>query len=267
MTEHTQQHQIQPPTERQLRSLMGNLNQTRVSSRKQGNRTLSYLEAWDVKRALISMFGFGGWSAIASEARVINTESGKGTGGTGIRITVMVRMTLTIHQFGAEYAEYAAASQTGQDPGEVLDFAIKTAESDALKRCAISLGTQFGLSLYDDGSMNDVVRTVLAPDQGWANNAPYRPDPAETPGPDGAEPAGAEVVQRVLGGQAAQMYPNPAPGVSDEQHAQNLALTERAFNMNAARQQEQQEQQDEDTGPAILGPDADTPTTTEAQTP
>jgi hypothetical protein len=34
-----------------------------------------------------------------------------------------------------------------------------------LKRCAINLGTQFGLSLYDNGSTSDVVRvTVLKPE-------------------------------------------------------------------------------------------------------
>jgi hypothetical protein len=41
-------------------------------------------------------------------------------------------------------------------------MAIKTAESDCLKRAAINLGTQFGLSLYDDGNMNDVVIKTLA---------------------------------------------------------------------------------------------------------
>ena len=46
--------------------------------------------------------------------------------------------------------------------GEAHDMAIKTAESDALKRAAINLGTQFGLSLYDEGSMKDVVGMTLA---------------------------------------------------------------------------------------------------------
>jgi hypothetical protein len=40
-------------------------------------------------------------------------------------------------------------------------MAIKTAESDALKRAAINLGTQFGLSLYNNGSMRDVVVQTL----------------------------------------------------------------------------------------------------------
>jgi hypothetical protein len=40
-------------------------------------------------------------------------------------------------------------------------MAIKTAESDALKRAAINLGTQFGLSLYNNGSLRDVVVQTL----------------------------------------------------------------------------------------------------------
>lgn len=243
---------IQPLTDRQLRSLLANLNANRVSGRKQGSRTLSYLEAWDVKAALIKVFGFGGFSAIASEGRIISTEPGKGSGGTGVRITVMCRMELTIHQLGATYTEYAAASQTGQDPGEVLDFAIKTAESDALKRCAINLGTQFGLSLYNDGKTEDVVRISMGPGQEW-------------PRPQEQAPT-----QPAVGGPAGQMFPEPAEGVTPEQHAQNLELVNKAFSVKAKQQQAGEEtlaaiasgysdgsevkEPEEDTTPAVLEP-------------
>ena len=40
-------------------------------------------------------------------------------------------------------------------------MAIKTAESQAFKRCAINLGDQFGLSLYNNGGTASVVRAVL----------------------------------------------------------------------------------------------------------
>ena len=40
-------------------------------------------------------------------------------------------------------------------------MAVKTAESDALKRAAINLGTQFGLSLYQNGSLRDVIIQTL----------------------------------------------------------------------------------------------------------
>ena len=45
--------------------------------------------------------------------------------------------------------------------GDAHDNAVKTAESQALKRMAINMGTQFGLSLYRDGQIEDVVRLTL----------------------------------------------------------------------------------------------------------
>lgn len=48
------------------------------------------------------------------------------------------------------------------DPGEAHDMAVKTAESDAFKRAAINLGDNFGLSLYNNGSVAPVVRATIA---------------------------------------------------------------------------------------------------------
>lgn len=215
-TETPQTHQLKPLSDRQVNSLLANLNPQRISSRRQSGRELSYLEAWDVKAALIKVFGFGGFSAVASDAKVINTEQvpkapprngGAPPPGHNFRVTVMVKVTLTIHQLGAVYGEYAASSQTNPDPGDAMDFAIKTAESDALKRAAIYLGTQFGLSLYDNGSTNDVVRVILAPGQ-------------ERP-----------VTQSQPVSRAAELFPTPAEGVTPEQHERNLALVDRAFGM------------------------------------
>ena len=47
-------------------------------------------------------------------------------------------------------------------------MAIKTAESQAFKRCAINLGDQFGLSLYNNGGTSSVVRAVLDSEQARA---------------------------------------------------------------------------------------------------
>jgi hypothetical protein len=67
------------------------------------------------------------------------------------------------------YTESAIGSTSGPASmvGEHHDNAIKTAASDALKRCAINLGTQFGLSLYDDGSTRDVVKNTLVKPVGY----------------------------------------------------------------------------------------------------
>lgn len=169
-------------TKSQLSALMADLNPARIKSRSQGGRSLSYLESYDVKATLIRVFGFGGFSADVIDTKILNTETDiprkSGGGVTAFRVTAMSTVRLTIHgvdkieddkiiSFGHDvtYTETAVASQAGADPGEVADFAVKTAESDALKRCATYLGTQFGLSLYDSGSTQDVVRVVLNPQQ------------------------------------------------------------------------------------------------------
>ena len=171
-----------PLNEQQLAILMAALNPQRISKRKQGGRDLSYLEAWDVKATLIRVFGFGGFSSEVLEAKIINERSepfqdSKGATKYKDTVSVMVTVRLTIHQLGAVYTETAASSQTGsQGFGDVADFAFKTAESDALKRAAIFLGTQFGLSLYNNGSFNEVIRTVVAPGQEFWNGVRKLPE-------------------------------------------------------------------------------------------
>lgn len=175
-----------PLTPEQLYYLGENLSPMLVSQRKQGGATLSYMEAWQIKATLIRVFGYAGFSADVVETRVLRMQQDvpavEWVGPQGNRkkkpkvdengqpvfnwsITAQSTVRLTIHQTGATYTETAAASQVGPDVGEVTDFAIKTAESDALKRAAIYLGTQFGLSLYNSGATIDVVGAVWAPDQ------------------------------------------------------------------------------------------------------
>lgn len=166
-------HEVYPLTEKQLRALVAPINPNRVAQRDAPGKgkKLSYLKAWDVRTALIRVFGFGGFSIEALDTSVVSFERdvpNKSGGTTAFRVTAMARVQLTIHQTGAVYTESAAASQAGSDPGEVTDFAIKTAVSDATKRCAMNLGTQFGLSLYDNGSTADVVKIVMAPEQEFA---------------------------------------------------------------------------------------------------
>jgi recombination DNA repair RAD52 pathway protein len=171
----TNRESTTPITSAQLKALTGKLNPKRVANRAAnggGRRQLSYLQAWDVRVALIRVFGFGEWSeenikteVLSIERDIEKTKSDGSKYVTAFRVTVQCTVRLTIHQTGAVYTGVAAASQSGADIGEVTDFAIKTADSDAFKRAAMNLGTQFGLSLYDNGSTDDVVKVVLAPTQ------------------------------------------------------------------------------------------------------
>ena len=150
---------------KQIEVLVGALNPNRVAHRSQGGRDLSYLEAFDVKATLIRVFGFAGFSAECIHTSILREHWYMKDTKELVQVTALCTVRLTIHQTGAVYQESGAASQSGPDHGEVCDFAIKTAESDALKRAATYLGTQFGLSLYANGSTRDVVRVLFAPDQ------------------------------------------------------------------------------------------------------
>lgn len=151
-------------TNAQYEQLLKPLNGTRVAKRKQGGSTLSYLEAWDVKAHLTRIFGFGGWSAEVLEASLACEDKGERNYDVSYRVV----LRLTIHGIrvdggDAVFTEAAVGSAHLPQRGEAHDMAIKTAESDALKRAAINLGTQFGLSLYSNGSLRDVVGRTLSP--------------------------------------------------------------------------------------------------------
>lgn len=155
-----------PLTMRQRRFLLSSLNPERVELKQR----MSYLKAWDVKRTLIQAFGHGGFSAECLEADIVNavqTPQASNASKMNWVITAKAKVRLTIHQTGAVYTEYAIANSQQPDYTESADMAIKSAESDALKRAAIYLGTQFGLSLYDNGSTNEVVGKVYAPGVEW----------------------------------------------------------------------------------------------------
>lgn len=156
-------------THQQYEQLLKPLNASRVAQRNQAGISLSYLEAWDVKAHLIRIFGFGGWSAdVLSADLAFEEKDEKGRWNVGYRVVMRLRIHGDDYTGDATYTEAAVGSATLPQRGEAHDMAIKTAESDALKRAAINLGTQFGLSLYDNGNRNDVVRATLVPPLDYA---------------------------------------------------------------------------------------------------
>jgi hypothetical protein len=141
--------------------LLRPINPRRVF-RKDGQ---SHLAAWDVRAHLIRCFGFAGWSAETVAMELIHDlETTTKAGKPARKVAYRAHVRLTIHETGATYSEWATGEATMPDfkHGDAHDFALKTAESQALKRCATNLGSQFGLSLYDNGNADDVVRGVFS---------------------------------------------------------------------------------------------------------
>lgn len=204
--------QQRPLTDRQLSILMGSLNPQRISKRSQGGANLSYLEAWDVKATLIRIFGFGGFSADVIQSEVLYKDHVEKQGKNGTykqwKVSVQSTVCLKIHQLGVSFTESAVGDGNMNDISEALDKALKTASSDALKRCAIYLGTQFGLSLYDKGSHNEVIRLIAAPGQEFWSGQIQRqqqvkdvePDLREAEGSPGQQVDEAPVQQQVEAG-------------------------------------------------------------------
>lgn len=163
----------------QYEQLLKPLNPARIAKRQQAGRNLSYLEAWDVKAHMNRIFGFLNWSADVIDAQLAFESENNGKWNVGYKVTLRLRITGFVDEDPAGWATYteaAVGSATLPQRGEAHDMAIKTAESDAFKRAAINLGTQFGLSLYDNGSTKDVIgrtldRDTVSQDQGEPETA------------------------------------------------------------------------------------------------
>lgn len=163
-------------TVEQMGVLMADIHPSRVASRSVGGTNLSYVEAYDIKAMLIRVFGFGGFSAECLDSKIIDIRDdgrqGRKSDGSNKTPYVMAQATVRLTIFGigpngedAVYTETAIGTNDGFTIGDVADNAIKSAASDALKRCATYLGTQFGLSLYKKGSQAEVVKAIFAPHQ------------------------------------------------------------------------------------------------------
>ncbi|NUP19233.1 MAG: hypothetical protein HOZ81_24700 [Streptomyces sp.] len=198
-------------TDQQVSFLLSPISGKRVRNL----RGMSHLEAWDVRRQLIRIFGFDGFTVETVALDLVHdhvnpkyrkkNKQGEEYGPEYPAWTVVYRaqVRLTVKATDGRPLtafEDAAAGDAINQPsvGDAHDLAMKTALSQALKRCAVNLGDQFGLSLYNDGSQNAVVLRSLAymgepvPESEDApvsgEQAPERPDPEPTPPPRGTAP-------------------------------------------------------------------------------
>ncbi len=145
-------------SQHQIEQLLKGINPNRVAQRRGGGgKSLSYVEAFDIKAHMIRIFGFGEWSWDVLSADLAYQIQGERNWEVGYRVIGK----LTVHATGATYTEAAVGMASLPNVGEAHDMAVKTAESDAFKRAAINLGDQFGLSLYKNGQTAPVVIATI----------------------------------------------------------------------------------------------------------
>jgi len=152
-------------TPKQVQQLLAPITTARVLQ-AQGH---SHVSQQDITAHLIRMFGFGGFdievlsTECLFEDQRTNPQSGVLLPKWDIAYRAMVRITvrnpdgLTV----AFYDNGSTATAQNQSRGDGHDLAYKSAISLSIKRAAIALGDQFGLSLYNKGQMDALVRGTM----------------------------------------------------------------------------------------------------------
>lgn len=148
-------------TVEQTRQLLAPINPKRVLADGKGH---SHVSQQDVTAHLIRVFGFGSFATEILSLEVVY-EKPRDPAKTGARdrwdVCYRAALRLTImDKDGTIVCSYEDAS-TGECLNSVLsdahDLALKSALSVAKKRCAVNLGDQFGLSLYNKGQTSALV--------------------------------------------------------------------------------------------------------------
>lgn len=137
-----------------------------VETRVQGGATLSYIAGWRVIATLNRAFPDGAWCYDATDTREIAREQDDRQRWV---VSYACRCRLTIQRRTGDRLESLQICDVGHGHGidrrlgVAIESAEKEAATDALKRCAKSLGMQVGLALYDK-AQEHVEETAHAPD-------------------------------------------------------------------------------------------------------
>lgn len=164
-------------TPAQRERLNANLPPDRVRQREGGGknrdgspRMLSYIEGHEVIATLNEILGSAGWSYRATVERAWDGMDER----ERFCVTFIGRCVLTVGDCVIE--DVGAGHGVDRNPGIAIESAAKEAATDALKRCAKSLGYRMGLALYDKQQSH----------VGEEEPATGQPQPA-TPPPHGAK--------------------------------------------------------------------------------
>lgn len=156
-----------------------NPNRIRVS---EDEEAFAYLQIWDIKRQLLRVFRIGGFdayvrSALLEKIRVAPAPT-RPTDRTAWTVMYEAHVRLVVKDFEGRSATLEGEGFGDADRYPFLAAAYRAAKAKALaaawKHAAMLLGDQFGLSLYNNGSGQPVVRDFAVRPEGWD---PDNPDP------------------------------------------------------------------------------------------
>lgn len=138
----------------QKQALDAPLSRANVKERKQGGRTLSYIEGWVAIAEANRIFGYDQWARETTYIQCVTDiprEIGENkTPGFGVTYICKVRIAVD----GVVREGCGAGHGIDRDHGLAHESAIKEAETDAMKRAFMTFGNPFGLALYDKTQTN-----------------------------------------------------------------------------------------------------------------
>lgn len=120
-----------------------------VKTRSQAGQSLSYVSSDYVIRRLNEVFGPTGWTFLADPPREVYRGTRQGKSGENIVIVYEVRGTLRAEGIERVDVGVGQCDSGANAVAQGIEKALKEATTDALKRCARTLGNSFGLALYD----------------------------------------------------------------------------------------------------------------------
>lgn len=106
-----------------------------------------YVDGYHVISEANRIFGNGGWSYEIT--RLAETSRIEVKGGAQVRVSYLCTVKVHIGDTFKEGSAVGMGSGKPENLGDVIESAVKEAETDALKRALRTYGNTFGLALYD----------------------------------------------------------------------------------------------------------------------
>jgi len=116
-----------------------------------------YVDALHVIREANRIFGHNGWSYEVTRLEQTHSAVIDGQRGPQLRCSFLCSVKVTIDGVIREGTAVGIGSGKEASAGDVIESAVKEAETDALKRALRTFGNTFGLALYEkDKSAREV---------------------------------------------------------------------------------------------------------------
>lgn len=131
-----------------------------------------YVDGLHVIREANRIFGFNGWSYTVERLEQTHSEIVDLNGSNGayqqLRCSFLCAVRVNVDGVVREGLAVGVGNGKPENAGDVIESAVKEAETDALKRALRTFGNTFGLALYDKDKNNREVGVPFDADETYS---------------------------------------------------------------------------------------------------